>query len=229
MRRGTGVDVPLVKPRPGDDLLQLAGLHGVSSAAISSHPDNAELFAARAPAVLHEDDEVFVPDPEPRTIGVSAGHTHYLVHKPLMRKLHLQLRGEDGAYREVDYELSGFEYDGPKPDLGFPLPTQLFGYAYQGIVEEQLYAGVARVTLTLADAASDPIVLELGRLDPVSTTRGLKARLQGLGLYLGDLSSATYDAETELAVCRFQQQQGLPLTGYADPELRSRLRTVFGG
>ena len=221
--------MPVKKPGPGDDLLRLAQKEGVSLRAILDHPDNRDLFACRDSGVLHEDDELFVPPAEPKRVQVSTGYTHYLVYKPPRRTLHLELRDESGKPRQVDYTLQEFEYDGELPKFGPKPADKLCGFAYQGIVHEELPAATRRLKLVLEDEPDDPLTLELGRLDPVSTTRGLKARLQSLGLFVGDVASTAYDFELAEAVRLFQARQGLPVTGDADPAMRAKLKTVCGG
>lgn len=227
--------MPLKKPAPGDDLLRLAQKEGVSAEAMRQHPDNRDLLAARDPHVLSAEDELFIPEPAPATFRVTTGQTHYFVYKPPTRILHLVLRDDHGAFRQTDYTLSDFRYDGPKPKYGLPFPDELYGFAYQGVVHETLPAAISQLTLTLEDAPDDPIALHLGRLDPVATTRGLKTRLMNLGLYQGDVdvssldNSASTDADLREALTRFQRHWGLPATGVADPKTRDKLRDVCGG
>jgi hypothetical protein len=221
--------MPLKKPAPGDDLLRLAHKDGVSAEAVRARPENRELLSYRDAGVLSADDELFIPDPEPAKFRVRTGETHCFVYKPARRILHLLLTDEHGAARQSDYTLSDFQYDGPKPAYGAPFPDQLHGFAYQGVVHETLPAALAQLTLTLADAPEDPLEIHLGRLDPVSTTRGLKTRLQGLGMYQGDVEDTSYDADLHAAVKDFQRAQGLAASGAADAPTRARLRSVYGG
>jgi hypothetical protein len=220
--------MPTKKPLPGDDLLRIAQKEGVSYQDIRNHPDNSELFSGRTPVVLSEADEIFIPERKPKQFPVAIGDTHYLVHRPAKRLLHLVLHDDNGALRQIDYTLSDFKYDGKKPEHG-PFPDKLYGFAYQGVVHEQLPAALTQLTLTLEDAPDDPIEIHLGRLDPISTTRGLKVRLQALGLYHGDVEDAAYDSDLSDAVRFFQRQQGLAVSGAADRETRAQLETIYGG
>ncbi len=201
----------------------------MSTGAIASHPDNRELLAARSAGVLSAEDDLFIPAPEPAKLQVRTGETHYLVYKPATRILHLVLQHENGEPRQTDYTLCDFQYDGPQPKFGRPFADELYGFAYQGVIQEALPAAVSQLKLTLEDAPDDPIELHLGRLDPPSTTRGLKARLQSLGLYHGDLESSEYDAELHAAVQKFQREHGLAATGAADGQTRERLAAVCSG
>jgi len=220
--------MPVKKPSAGEDLLHMAQKDGVSCQAIMAHPENAELFACRDPAVLFTEDEIFIPDPEPRRVAVATGYTHYVVYKPPTRLLHLELRDASDAVRQTGYTLSAFEYEGKKPEHAVPLPEQLHGFAYQGIVHEELPASVCRLTMLLEDQPDQPFELALGRLEPVTMTRGMKARLVNLGLLHTPVDDA-WDLDTSQALRAFQRSQGLAATGQADPETRSALVRVHGG
>jgi len=221
--------MPVTKPSRGDDLLRHAHKHGVSRQAVLSHPQNQELLAYRDPAVLSEDDDVFVPDPVVRTITVGTGETTYLVYKPQRRVLHLVLQDDNGEPRQADYTLCEFVFDGPKPKYGLPLPAQLYGFACRGVIHEELPIAVSGLTLILEDAPAERISINLGRLDPVSTTRGLKRRLCNLGLYHADVDSPVVDQELSEALRTFQRAHGMPVTGVSDAATRDKLRALCGG
>lgn len=221
--------MPLKKPSPGDDLLRLAQKEGVGVAAIRAHPENRELFACREPGVLSSEEELFIPPPEPKKEQISTGETHYIVYRPATRFLHFVLHDESAAPRQADYTLSDFVFDGPKPKYGFPWPDELHGYAYQGVVHEELPATVTKLKLVLDDDEDNALTIELGRLEPVGSTRGLKARLRSLGLYPGDVASSDYGVDLTEAVRLFQARQGLRVTGKADLATRAKLKTVCGG
>ncbi len=148
--------MPIKKPEPGDDLLHLALREGVARADILSHPDNRELFARRNGAVLHEEDEIFVPEPKPAKFTVATGHTHYFVYKPPMRTLHLELRSRTGEPRQTDYTLQDFVFDQTAYKYQRPFPERLYGFAYQGIIHEELPAALKRASLLLRMTWSTP-------------------------------------------------------------------------
>ncbi len=220
-----------IKPEPGDDLLRLSQKTGVSESDILRCEENKDLFACRSPDVLFTEDEVFIPQPKPKVLRVRTGDTKYIVYCPPKRTLHLELRDEHGKLRHADYELTVTEYDDTanKPPLDLTkLKGPLYGYAYQGIVHEELPAAATKVRLVLDDDEEGALTLALGRLDPVSTTRGLKVRLLNLGLYVGAIDDA-FDADTAQALRRFQLAQGRVATGEADPETRGLLISACGG
>jgi hypothetical protein len=138
--------------------------------------------------------------------------------------LRLELKDERGNPRQADYELTDFEYDGTEKQK---LPGPLYGFAYQGILEEELPAAVTSVKLVLDDDADNAFTLLMGRLDPVTTTRGLKARLLNLGLYAGKLDDA-FDAGLADAVRLFQWSHGLPATTFPDGPTLDKLVEVHG-
>ena len=216
--------MPSLKPSVGQDLLHIAQREGVSSQAILNCPENRDLLACRAPGVLFHEDEVFVPAPEPKIVRVRVGETAYLVYRPARRKLQLILRDSTGAFLDCDYTLRAFEYDGTE---GERIPGPLHSYAYRGVIDEELPAGVKKLELVINDQEPLALALEVGRLDPVSTLRGLKGRLRNLGFYRGPL-----DDEFEpglIDACRgFQLSRGLPATGQPDGATCKALVEVHG-
>ncbi len=214
-----------INPEPGDDLLRLSQKTGVSQSDILGCEENKDLFACRSPDVLFTEDEVFIPKPKPKTLRVHTGDTRYIVYSPPKRTLHLELRDESGKPRQADYELTVTEYDDTanKPPLDLTkLKGPLYGYAYQGIVHEELPAAAMKARLVLDDDEDGALTLELGRLDPVSTTRGLKARLVNLGYLLAPLDEK-FDAALSRALCAFQIECNLAPTGQADAATRTLL------
>lgn len=204
--------MPVRKPEPGDDLLRLSQKVGVGAKEIRDCPENKDLFGSREPHVLFNEDEVFIPEPAPKKVRVRTGETLYLVYAPPKRTLHLQLHSNHGKPREVDYELRDPVYDGTINDK---LKGSIYGYSYQGIVHEELPSSVSQIVLVLEDDKEHPITLHLARLDPVSTTRGLKARLLNLGFFRGPLDD-TFVPELTCAVQAFQWSVGLPATSFPD-------------
>ncbi len=216
--------MPVIKPEPGDDLLRLSQKTGVSQQQIQQCQENKDVFVCRTPEVLHHDDEIFIPDPAPKKIRVRTGETTYLVYAPPTRMLRLELKDERGNPRQADYELTDFGYDGTEKQK---LPSSLYGFAYQGILEEELPAAVTSVKLVLDDDAENAFTLLLGRLDPVTTTRGLKARLLNLGLYVGKLDDE-FDAGLMDALQALQWRSGLPATGFPDRKTLAHLVELHG-
>ncbi|MFT3925156.1 MAG: peptidoglycan-binding domain-containing protein [Myxococcales bacterium] len=155
---------------------------------------------------------------------VEVGGEVTLVYQPARRILHLNLQDESGRPHEVDYTLQELVYDGTQKEK---LAEPIHGFAFEGVLHEELPASVTKLKLVLEDDKDNPIDLELGRLDPVSTTRGLKARLQNLGLYQGELDDK-FDGPTASALRMFQRSQSLPVTGQADPITRGTLTKVHG-
>jgi queuine/archaeosine tRNA-ribosyltransferase len=64
-------------------------------------------------------------------------------------------------------------------------------------------------------------------LDPVDLTTGLKARLNNLRFFCGEVDDR-FDATTETAVRQFQKRHGLPVDGKPNEETRAKLVEVYG-
>jgi peptidoglycan hydrolase-like protein with peptidoglycan-binding domain len=73
-------------------------------------------------------------------------------------------------------------------------------------------------------AHGEPLVTEPGEAGPEVTA--LQNRLAGLGYWVGNGSSGTFDNNTTQAVYAFQKVEGLPTSGKADPATRQRLATA---
>ncbi len=216
--------MPRIKPQPEDDLLRLARRQGVHPDHVRQHEDNRDLLATRSAHLLHEGDELLIPDEPPEPCRVESGKTHVLVYAPPERVLELQLLDDDDKPICADYALTEIEYDDTA--LGDE-PSEVHGYAHEGLLVQVLPAAALRAKLTI-EGQGETITLELGHLDPVTKRKGLMARLAQLGLYMGPLDETHYDARLAHAVRVFQRECGLPVTGHADLATRDALVNKCG-
>ena len=79
------------------------------------------------------------------------------------------------------------------------------------------------------EAAPRKVLAALRRCATCAEVRGLQAKLQLLGMMsAGDVKSGpgVYGPRTELAVERFQERVGLPVTGIADATTRVKIMSV---
>lgn len=213
-----------VKPKPNEDVLSLALKHNVSADAVMSHGDNAVHAKGRTRAVLHEDDDWTIPDTKPKEQPVQAGEPTALVYVPSLRRIQLRLHDDHGQLIETDYTLAiTYTADAPPGE-----PKEVYGYSFEGAVDDVISAHVSRVMLSYEHKGkSEKIELIIARLDPVSTIRGIKARLYSLGLYRGEMDDK-YDDALRSAVWSFQLHNGSEATGLPDAATLSAIEKAHG-
>ena len=214
-----------VKPKPNQDLLSLALEHRVPPEAIAAHPDNAAHARSRSASVLHQDDAWTIPEMPPKQHSFNTGQRVTFVYKPATRQVHLVLRDDQGKLLEVEYALK-LRYTAEAPPRQ---PAEIHGYARHGVVDAEISAYVAKVVLVLYLDKAKPLEMELqvARLDPVTTMRGLKARLYALGVYRGPVDDE-YDDGLRRSVWTFQMRHGLAATGLPDPATLSASEKAHG-
>jgi Putative peptidoglycan binding domain len=205
----------LVIVGPSDHLAKIAARHGVRDPErVWNDPANAELRARRGnPHVLLAGDEVFVPDPDPPSFGVPAGRRHgFRMQSPPLElrcrllDVHGDPRGDTVIEALVDAESMSLTTDG------------------DGVLVVPIRSTTEQVRLRMDDGELE---LTVGRLDPIDTAAGLRARLAGLGYLAGELDGSDPE-ELAFAISLFQHDQGLPIDGRIDDVLRDALTQVFG-
>lgn len=68
--------------------------------------------------------------------------------------------------------------------------------------------------------------LQLGGMDPITTTTGVQKRLRNLGF--GCEPTGELDGDTRSALAFFQKANDLPATGELDSATRDKLKQVYG-
>jgi len=197
--------------KPGEWMRQIAHQHGFTDwESIFQLPENQPLRdAKRDPNQLLPGERVFLPERKRKTAEIAAGASHKFVAKRPPQTISIQVHDEQG-----------------KPLKSKPYQVHLAGKVLKGTSD-----GDGVVTIDLPPNARearleiDDLELDLlpGHLDPVEAESGVRARLQNLGFDAGE------DAEKlRSALQRFQQAQGLELTGQADDATRKKLVEQHG-
>lgn len=209
--------------RKHECLSSIARGHGFSDwRTIWDHPANAELRRRRRnPNVLLPGDEVYVPDPAPKSVACATGATHrFRLRRPTTR-LRLALEDVDGhAFAEVAYRLA---IDGGEAEEG---ETDAAGR-----IDHPVPCDAVRGTLVLwlgavGDATRSRVVeLHLGGLDPSDSVTGAQARLNNLGFRAGR-EDGVIGPRTRAALGRFQARRGLPVTRKLDDATCAALAEV---
>lgn len=197
------------------DILHTQAPPGVSLQDVLSAPENQELFKTRSAVVLGTGDPVFIPEPSepPSPVTLKTGTLHSLVVDIQPSVFRLRLRQPDQSpIAEAEFLLEAGEYRAHgKTDA-------------DGMLEVSLPAGTKEVVLRVGNVAE---TLAIGALEPAHWPIGLQARLANLGYSPGPVDGAV-STRTCAAIKAFQLAEGLTVTGYADPDTVSKLKTVYG-
>ncbi len=203
---------------PGECLASVAYAHRHFWQTLWDHPDNAQLRELRgSPHVLYEGDEVFIPDPEPKTVEAAAEQRHVFRRKGVPEMLRLRFGSEDAPRRDVPYvlEIDGERHEG-KTDGSGELRCVLMPDASRAVL-----------TLMPEGEAEEEYVLGLRGLDPVETPSGLQMRLRNLHYFSDEVDGQLGPATIE-AMRAFQAAQDLPLTDAPDDPTRRALHDAHG-
>ena len=228
--------------RQGDCLSSVAEKHGFTWESIWNHPNNASLKQMREdPNVIYPGDILFIPE---RLLKEEPGPTerrHRFKKKNVPAKLRLQILEEyfvessqtNVREDETQSEEMPRKRDRARTDVNYVL--NIDGQLFQGVTDQE---GMIEVTIppkaTRALLTLDPteptervITLQLGHMNPLSQTSGVKQRLKNLGYDCRDLSEE--DTEELAEILRaFQEKYELQVTGEANQETREKLRDIHG-
>jgi hypothetical protein len=192
--------------KEGDGISSIAFQFGLPPDSVWNDPKNRDLKERRKdPNVLSPGDVVYVRDKELKEVEGATEQRHRFRRKGIPEVLRLRFVDEDGeprAHVPFVLEIDGTLLDG-KTDA-------------DGVLVHQVPPNAKHGSLTLGSGAEQEVLeLRLGHLDPVTEISGVQGRLNNLGYDCGDELGKPGE-ETRRAVCRFQADHGLPVTGEAD-------------
>ncbi len=209
-----------------EDIPTIALLHGINDwSTIWEHPENAELRRTRTnPLLLASGDHVFVPEDEPDFVAGSGRHVEFRPAPPLseLRMIMLVLqdsRGNPFAKKRFQLRYGDGTMEGLTSERG---EVNCFVPYTQNAPTLTVFPRDGNEQLRLVWP------LQLGWLEPVETTIGLKGRLRNLGYTINALDESTGE-DFEFAVRLFRLQHELPDSGVIDDQLRRRLVEAHGG
>jgi hypothetical protein len=204
----------------GECLASIAAQYGFKDGKpIIDHPQNAELKKTRPDGnQLHPGDELFVPDPKPKTATLPTGARHKItVEFPtrLLRVAFLDGAGEPMAGAAYVLKAGGTELRG-----------SLDG---KGILEQKLPVDVTRAEVTIGEVKRTILI---GHLNPIADApdggaTGAQARLSNLGYGPGKVDGELGPKSAE-AIKAFQAANGLEITGELDQATRQKLLEIHG-
>ena len=203
--------------RQGDSIISLSKRYGIPVDKILNHPDNSPLRERKRNAsILFPGDRITIPDKE--------------------------LKEEDGATEQrhrfrcnnrTSWLRAKFLRKG-EPRSGEPYLLIVDGKDFRGNLDSQgkLEARVPcdakeAIVLLGREGEQERHALKIGHVDPLSETSGIQQRLKNLGFFCGNENNEV-GPRTRSALRRFQEKQGLQVTGEMDEETRNRLRDVHG-
>jgi len=202
----------------GETIIQLANQNGFRAwEPIWMHENNASLRSEREnPHVLAPGDVLFIPAMVPLDHSCETNLKHTFRVPSLTQYLQQTLLDPNHV------PMPGLRYELTAGGRTFPGRT-----GSDGSLKEEIPLSVktAELKVWMLDGDEDSAVqwkLDIGHLEPVDTTYGLKARLNNLGYDCGEVNDQ-FDDKTKGALLIFQADKGLPTTGELDQATQDML------
>lgn len=204
----------------GECLSSIAEKYGFFIETLWNHPENAGLRELRdSPFVLHAGDGIFIPDLRQNDIECGTDRRHVFRRRGVPEHL----------------RLTYFDDGNPRAGLPYRLvidDNERTGRTNQQGQLDEWIPNQARRGFILLPKPGTPkhrwddestwvrMKLALGELDPADTERGARMRLCHLRRIAStDVSANRY----KLALCAFQSENGLEVTGELDPATAAKL------
>lgn len=199
----------------GECLSIIAFNHGFFVETLWNHESNASLRAERDnPNVLAPGDEVNIPDKRPKEEAVATDGRHRFRLRGVPEKLRLCLKSGGEPRSGVPYRLT----------VDQQVIEGVTGS--DGVLEHFLMPNASRANLYLPDT-KEQFTVQLRRIEPVTETAGLQARLSNLDFYDGEIDGAS-GKSTKAAIKSFQASVALKASGKANQETMDALVEAHG-
>ena len=208
--------MPSIKLQQGDCLSSIALSNGFDPTTVWEHGNNSDLRDRRTnPNALLPGDSLFVPEIEEKQADAPTDKltTFKLTVGPIRLRVRLTRHTKPRADEAYKLEL----------DDGVTLEGSTDG---DGWIDQPISITAKSGKLSLREG-KEVHELKLGHLDPHDEPTGVQARLRGLGFYFGEIDGKI-GPKTKAALRRFQEAQGLSITGEADDDTASALRDAYG-
>ena len=209
----TEIEEVVISVSPGDSIPSIAHDHGHFWETLWNLGANAELKAKRKnPNILAPGDEVTVPPIRVKEYSGATDTRHSFVRKGIPAKLKIQLVLLGEPRKNEDYTLI-------LDDKIIRGKTDADGNI------EQFIKPNSKGGKLILNGGKEEYPVNVGHLNPIDLTSGVKQRLNNLGYDCGDDS----DEETEQfkqAIVQFQADHKLPQSGALDSATRAKLESV---
>jgi hypothetical protein len=199
----------------GDSVISLSDEHGFFAGTIWNYPENQEIRQLRPDMnVLMPGDVVVIPDLRER-----------LEKRPTGAKYRFRRKGIPAMFR-----LQIFDQNLPRANQPFQLKAGTYAQSGQtdskGIVSCFIPARALEGELRVGQGADEVVfALQFSHLEPLSETSGIQQRLTNLGYDCGP-GTGEWNDQSRAALCAFQRNHGLKVTGECDAATRSRIEEV---
>jgi hypothetical protein len=233
----------------GDDVASVARARGFAWQTIWDDPHNAGLKDKRKdPHILKDGDVLHIPDRRLKEESAATEKTHRFKAKGAPPVLRLRImdvpqrdasepseegsRDDEASAEDPDYEPRRAQ---EQPLKNCAYIAEIDGKLSQGstdgdgkaVIPLPPHARRGRLVLKSGTPEERVIPLNLGAMDPISEWTGVRKRLLNLGFPCAEEGEGL-TPDLEGALLRFQEANGLDMTGKADDATRSKLKEAHG-
>jgi hypothetical protein len=233
----------------GDDVASIAHERGFAWKTLWDDPGNAGLKEKRKdPGILKAGDVLHIPDRRLKEESAATEQAHKFKAHGSPPKLRLRImdvpkpdtepaeedadRNDEARVEDPDYDPKSVE---EKPLANCPYVAEIDGKLIRGSTDGDGMAEIplpprarkGRLILHGGTPQERVIPLNLGAMDPISEWTGVRKRLLNLGFACREEGDAL-TADLERALLRFQEANGLDMSGKADDATRAKLKDVHG-
>lgn len=208
--------MPEHRVRQGETIESIAKAHGLLGLTVWNHPENADLRRLRGePNILLPGDRVFVPERETKTEPGATDMRH---------RFRCQTRGTRLRVRFL-------RHGEPRADEPYVLTVDGHSERGQldadGRMDHRVPVGAEQAVVRLGEPGSEEkFILKIGHLDPLDEHQGTAERLTNLG-YPCPAAGGEEGSPVRAALCRFQEDHDLEVTGEMDAATKQKLQELY--
>jgi hypothetical protein len=201
--------------KEGECVTKIGARFGVLPQAIWDR--NSSIHSSRPSMnLLVPGDRLTIPGFQPKSEQGLSGRRYVVTQSAPQAMLRVQFQDADGEPRTELKYLVEFQSDQPVESLEGITDSD-------GFVVETIPPDASKATITLSGIdGPEEHQMRISHLEPVSTTRGLQARLHNLGCGSGD-EDGEIGPLTAAALSLFQSANGLKATGKPDKATQDKL------